>query len=123
MKTAIGVMVAGLVLVGCGQSGDEPAGHPNVTMGRAEVTEALMMLSAAKAPVQQFYRMNDRWPSDSELAGMVPGVRSGQGTELRMDVSGRTAKGTLVLEYDPGTSRWRCYADGIENAMLPAECR
>lgn len=124
MKTAIGVMVAGLVLVSCGQSGDEPAaGHPNVTMGRAEVTEALILLDTIKGPVQMFYRSNNRWPSDADLAGMAPGVRAGNGTELMVEVSGRIAKGTLVMEYDPGTSRWRCYSDDIGDEMLPANCR
>jgi hypothetical protein len=111
-----------LVVSACDMS-PEGGGHPNVAMGKAEVTEALILLDAVKGPVQMFYRSNNRWPTDEDLAGMAPGVRAGNGTELMVDVSGRIAKGTLILEYDPGSSRWTCYAEGIENEMLPANCR
>lgn len=120
------LLVAALV-AGCGPDGSS---HPSTSIGRAEVTEAVMLMSAARTPVLQHYQTAGRWPTDSELERLVPvtrggvasNLRVGDGTELLMDVGGY-AGGTISMQYDPESGRWTCRAFDIPDAALPPTCR
>lgn len=109
-----------LLLAGCPQGSG--GSHPATSIGRAEVAEAMVQLSAARVAVMQSYQMTGAWPDDDALAAMAPGVYAGDGTELRMDVGGH-AGGTIALRYDPATRGWVCVAYEIPDAALPPNCR
>lgn len=119
MRTAASLFAAA-ILTACGPGG-EGGEHPSAYISRAEVIEAVTLLSAARTPVLQHYQMSGRWPTDSELERMAPGVRSGDGHELQMEVGERFARGTLAMRYDQG--RWTCIAYDIPDAALPPNCR
>lgn len=118
-----------VLLAACSPQGEDGS-HPATSIGRAEVTEAVMLMSAARTPVLQHYQMTGRWPTDRELERMVPvagggaasNLRVGDGTELLMDVGGY-AGGTVSMRYDAGSGGWTCRAFDIPAAALPANCR
>lgn len=119
----VGVLFgAAAMLAACGPGG-EGGEHPGAYINRAQAAEAMIMLSAARTPVMQQYQLSGRWPTDAELAQMAPGVYAGEGTEIKIDVEARTARGTLALRYDPATRGWTCVAYGIPEASLPPNCR
>ena len=113
--------VAALVTA-CGPGG-EGGDHPGAYITRAEAAAAMVELNTAKVAVMQHYQLNNRWPTDAELARMAPNVYVGDGTEIVIDVEGRTASGALALRYDPDSRGWTCIAYDIPAAALPPNCR
>jgi len=116
------VAVLASLLAGCGPGG-EGGDHPGAYITRAEAAAAMVELNVARTAVMQHYQLNGRWPTDDELARMAPGVYVGDGTEIVIDVEGRTAPGSLALRYDPDARTWTCTADDIPDAALPPNCR
>lgn len=128
-----GVVAAGIVclaLVACGQQDVSGGNHPSATMVRAEVTEAVTLLTAARGPVLNHYRNTGVWPTDAELARLAPmqsgsfsrNLRVGNGTELLIDYKG-IAEGLVYLAYDPDSGSWTCGVEGLEDTMVPPTCR
>lgn len=113
---------AAVSLAACGPGG-EGGEHPGAYITRAEAAAAMVELSTAKTFVMQQYQMTGKWPTDAELARMAPNVHVGDGTEIVIDVEGRTASGSLALKYDPDARTWTCVAYDIPDAALPPTCR
>ncbi len=109
---------------------------------RAQVSECVGLLGAARTPIMEHWAMNGTWPDDAQFADLVP-VRTGSGTapictalriaasdnaagtvQLQITVGGRAA-GELAQAYADATARWTCGTpDGsIEDKYLPTVCR
>ena len=114
------VLVAALALAACGQQADEPAepaaetaapagpsaNHPAALMARAEVAEAVMILSSARGPALRHYRATGSWPTDAQIDQLVPiqsgtytqNLRAGPGFSLEVDYKG-VSQGVVMMLY------------------------
>ena len=107
---------------------------------RAQVTEAVLLLGTAKAPLTGYYQNHKKWPPtlDGLLAepsgkyvqsvAITRGAGSAGEIELtatlkKTGVDGRVAgKSVRLLSVDGGNS-WTCRAGTMRASSLPASCR
>ena len=134
------VLCVALALAACGQQADEAetdtaatgpsASHPAAAMVRAEVAEAVMILSSAREPALRHYRATGAWPSAAQLAQAVPirsgtytkNLRAGPGLSLAVDYKGMS-QGVVRMLYEAASGTWLCRAEGLADTMLPPNCR
>ena len=104
--------------------------HPAAVMARAEVAEAVMILSSARTPALQHYRATGSWPTDAQLDQLVPiqsgtytqNLRTGAGLSLEVDYKG-VSQGVVKRLYEDSSGTWLCQAEGLPDTMLPPSCR
>ena len=106
---------------------------------RARVSEALSLMSGAKASVTEYYSTNNVWPSNNASAGLAPAASISGGSVRSVTVDG--SKITAVLRTNveagkkvilKGTSTvggvtWSCKnavsGTDVNSKFLPSECR
>ena len=106
---------------------------------RARVSEALSLMSGAKASVAEYYSTNNTWPSGNASAGLAAKASISGGSVSSVEVTG--SKITAVLRTNvengkkvvlKGTSTaggvtWSCKAavsgTDVNSKFLPSECR
>ena len=106
---------------------------------RARVSEALSLMSGAKASVTEYYSTNNTWPSGNASAGLAAKASISGGSVSSVEVDG--SKITAVLRTNvengkkvvlKGTSTaggvtWSCKAavsgTDVNSKFLPSECR
>ena len=106
---------------------------------RARVSEALSLMSGAKASVTEYYSTNNTWPSGNASAGLAAKASISGGSVSSVEVNG--SKITAVLRTNvengkkvvlKGTSTaggvtWSCKAavsgTDVNSKFLPSECR
>ncbi|WP_312527933.1 pilin [Comamonas sp.] len=106
---------------------------------RARVSEALSLMSGAKASVTEYYSTNNAWPANNAAAGLATAasINGGSVSSVTVDTSKITAavrtnvesgkkvvlKGTATV----GGVTWSCKAAGsgtdVNAKFLPSECR
>lgn len=105
---------------------------------RARVSEALSLMSGAKAAITEYYSTNNTWPGSNASAGLAPAA-SISGTSVgavtvngsKITASVRTnieATKVVVLKASPtvGGVTWSCKAAAgttVSAKFLPSECR
>lgn len=108
-------------------------------IARAQMSEALSLLSGAKAPVAEYIAYKDQAPDDAELASLVStlsgkyvatinvtGTTSNLVLTATMKASGvnKEIEGkTLTLTTTDSGRRWTCAAGTVAAQYLPAACR
>ncbi|WP_333839124.1 pilin [Pelomicrobium sp.] len=106
---------------------------------RAQVSEAVVLTGAVRAPLAEFYSDKGRWPTEAssvietttgkyvdkvELVGAVGAtgiievVATMRTTNVAPEISGRT----LVMSSDNG-ARWACYSGTIPELYRPQACK
>ena len=106
---------------------------------RARVSEALSLMSGAKASVTEYYSTNNTWPGGNASAGLAAKASISGGSVSSVEVTG--SKITAVLRTNvengkkvvlKGTSTaggvtWSCKAavsgTDVNSKFLPSECR
>lgn len=107
---------------------------------RAQVSECVNLIGAARTPVMEMYANTGVWPTAAEFADIVT-VTAGNsctalnvhttGTSLKIDMlagSTRAAPGTIYMSYSETTGAWSCaFTDdddaGLQRKYLPNNCR
>jgi len=112
-------------------------------IARAQVSEAISLLSSGKAAMAEHYTDHGYWPSNtSEVMGSTTGKYTGTVTVLASSTTGAitmeaTMKstginsaittGTVLLLTTDGGKIWTCTSAGSTNALaakyLPSACR
>jgi type IV pilus assembly protein PilA len=114
-------------------------------IARAQASEALALLSGAKAPLAEYYADKGRWPLDPNTIGLNASGRyvvsafefiGGGSTSLTLmvratfreaDIQSSIKGKQLILETADGGKIWKCRrdtgVDGISVRFLPAACR
>ncbi|WP_353177349.1 pilin [Delftia acidovorans] len=106
---------------------------------RARVSEALSLMSGAKAAITEYYSTNNSWPTNNASAGLAPaGSISGtsvssvtvSGSKITAKVRTNIEQGgaVVVLKASPTTGgvTWSCKAaagTSVNSKFLPSECR
>ena len=106
---------------------------------RARVSEALSLMSGAKASVTEYYSTNNVWPSNNASAGLAPAtsIKGGSVRSVTVDGSKITAELRTNVEAGKkvilkGTSTeggvtWSCKnavsGTDVNSKFLPSECR
>ena len=108
-------------------------------IARAQVSEAVSLMSGGKTPMAEYYADKGAWPS---TAGDVMGNTSGKYTSTITIVTGSNAATSIVLESrmkDTGinsniTSKtvrlssgdgkvWHCFTGDIDPKFVPGACK
>ena len=115
-------------------------------VARAQASEALELLSGAKAPLAEYYSDRGEWPATATAIGMnvsgnyvLEAIQIAQGagstgptlvmvaTFRSVGVSRAIGNKKIVLETLDGGIRWTCRreasADGIDDRYLPSACK
>ena len=106
---------------------------------RAQVAEAFMVLSEARAPLAEYYTEHKRWPASLDEAGVrVTGKRvqaiaitrgaGGKGeivliATLKTEGVDRRVAGKSVGLLSTDGKHWRCVAGTVPEKTLPLSCR
>lgn len=107
---------------------------------RARVSEALSLMSGAKASVTEYFSANNTWPADNATAGLATATSISGNSVKSVTVAGstitaavssnvQTGGGNLVLQASSGTGggvTWSCKAavgTTVNAKYLPSECR
>lgn len=104
---------------------------------RARVSEALSLMSGAKAAITEYYSTNNTWPGSNASAGLAPAASISGGSVISVTVTGSkiTARvrsnveggKDVVLKGSPtsGGVTWTCKGNGtnVNSKYLPSECR
>jgi len=105
-------------------------------MKKAQVAEAMLLLSNLKTPAADYYAVQGTFPPSVDS---IKGQTSGQYTAniisapydfyfeatMRDDLPQIGGK-TVRMIYNPNSSSWTCspgYPDGLDNRYLPSSCR
>jgi len=116
-------------------------------LARAQVSEAIGLLSGTKTPVEEYYSNNGSFPmavTDLEDLGvrtsgrytlsLEPAASLANGNEYWIkatmrgtgNVNGNIAGKSVLISYYTNTQTWVCNNNGtdtIDNAYLPSACR
>ena len=125
------VVVGTVVAIGISSHGDYE--------DRAQVLDAVMLLSSAKAPLADYYEVHKKWPLS--LADMPPGASAhyvqsvaitkgaGGAGEIELTATLKTegidrlaGKSVRLLSADGGKN-WICRAGTAPDKTMPASCR
>ncbi len=109
--------------------------------GRAQVTEAISLMSGARTQVTEYFLNEGDWPADNNAAGLAAAntikskyvdsvtVAKGKvtaqminGTGVYKDIKGKT----VILspsDANAGAIDWHCQAGTIDPKFLPKACR
>ena len=106
---------------------------------RARVSEALSLMSGAKASVTEYYSTNNTWPSGNASAGLAAKASISGGSVSSVEVAGskitavlrtNVENGKKVVLKGPSTAggvTWSCKAavsgTDVNSKFLPSECR
>lgn len=106
---------------------------------RARVSEALSLMSGAKASVTEYYSTNNTWPGSNASAGLAPATSISGGSVLSVTVNGSKitaavrsniqsgAKVVLKGTATSGGVTWSCKnavsGTDVNAKFLPSECR
>jgi type IV pilus assembly protein PilA len=109
-------------------------------LARAQVTEALGLLTGAKTPLAEFYSQKGRWPEDSSLGDVVGNISEGKYTSTVTKAGGTTGPAVvtatlaatgvsssiagkkIALSSNDG-KMWVCQSVDIDIKYLPAACK
>lgn len=109
-------------------------------LARAQVTEALDLLTGVKTPLAEFHGEQGRWPEDASLGELVGNISGGKYTTSLVK-SGGTAGPAVVTatlvstDIHPGIAgkqvaltsadgkQWSCVTVDLPIKYLPAACR
>jgi type IV pilus assembly protein PilA len=127
----LAIVVGLVVLIGLPSYGDYT--H------RAQVSEAVALLGAAKTPLAEYFTDNRKWPDDLKLVVGVEGkytqsvtVTKGAGgtgeieltAVMRSDkVDRRVAGKSVRLTSSDGGRTWTCRTGTLPQNVLPQSCR
>ena len=106
---------------------------------RARVSEALSLMSGAKAAITEYYSTNNAWPSNNASAGLATAA-SISGTSVssvtvagskitarvRTNIEGNSKDVVLKASPTVGGVTWSCKAavgTSVNPKFLPSECR
>jgi len=108
---------------------------------RARASEALSLMSGAKASVTEYYSTNNKWPDDNAAAGLAGATSIKGNGVVSVTVSGSLITAAVSSNIESGKAialqgsstgggiSWTCKASGNGNAttvnpkFLPSECR
>ena len=105
---------------------------------RARVSEALSLMSGAKASVTEYHSSNGKWPANNASAGLAAKASITGGSVISVEVATSTItamvkdniesgkKVVLKGTSGPGGITWSCKAAAgtdVNPKYLPSECR
>ena len=106
---------------------------------RARVSEALSLMSGAKASVTEYYSTNNKWPSNNASAGLAAAASIKGGSVSSVTVNGSVITAAVRTNVESGKKvalkgtatdggvTWSCKkADSgtdVNLKFLPSECR
>ena len=107
---------------------------------RARVSEALSLMSGAKASVTEYYSTNNTWPSGNASAGLAAKASISGGSVSSVEVNGSKITAVLRTNVENGSKKvvlkgtstaggvtWSCKAavsgTDVNSKLLPSECR
>ena len=107
---------------------------------RARVSEALSLMSGAKASVTEYYSTNNTWPSNNASAGLAPMRSISGGSVLSVEVTGSKITAVVRTNIESGSKKvvlkgtattggvtWSCKnavsGTDVNAKFLPSECR
>ncbi|MEP6898545.1 MAG: pilin [Rhodanobacter sp.] len=106
---------------------------------RAQVSEGMVLASAAKTALSEYHQQQGRWPKNNQQAGLsspdaisgryVDSVTVTDNGEIRAHFGATPPQQAnlkldgKILLFTPNGSTWHCHSDDIDNKYLPAVCR
>ena len=106
---------------------------------RARVSEALSLMSGAKASVTEYYSTNNTWPSGNASVGLAAKASISGGSVSSVEVTGSKITAVLRTNVESGKKlvlkatstaggvTWSCKAavsgTDVNSKFLPNECR